>query len=201
MKVITHTKKKKPKINISEIDDPKKKEEKILEKLAVMKHRELQKECILRGLEFNFLVEWDHNKLASWYIKEYDRLHDPKKLDEFDIWMEEQLEGKGYKKGNAMLSPCFRMGFTGNLEEINTTKIIDPEMKKEPIVKIDKPKRVKDEELGIMKGTKKELTYKLSLEGKDMDDIILQVTKKFPEAQEKSIKIWAKRALKEAKEK
>ncbi len=199
MKVdLTKTKKRrKIPVQIDEITDPVKKEEKILEKLAMLRHRDLQRECIMRGLEFQKVVEYDHNKLSSFYLKNYDQETQAGLLDQYDLWLEEELQKRGHKKGDAMLSPSFRMGFVdikkieGPIRESSRKK----ENPSEP--KEIKPKREKDEDLGIIKGTKKALTYSLAIAGKDIDDIITQVIAKFPDAKDKSIRIWAKRAVKE----
>jgi hypothetical protein len=67
------------------------------------------------------------------------------------------------------------------------------------VKKVEKPKpeaRKKDEDTGIVSGTKKAYTFKLVNKGYEVKKIIRLVTKKYPEAKETSIKIWIKRATK-----
>jgi hypothetical protein len=74
----------------------------------------------------------------------------------------------------------------------------DEVLKLKKAEKTSKPKsapkigRIKDES-GIVKGTKKALTIKLAKEGLEISKIIKRVKKEFPDANENSMKIWAKR--------
>jgi hypothetical protein len=181
--------------------DPRKRQERILDILGMMKHKDLVRACVSRGLEFQRVVEWDHNKLGSFFLENFDTTEDPNKLDEYDRWIQVQLEGRGYTKGDAILSPYLRVGFVGkgDLEDL-PTKIIDPTVKVKKVpeqVRLEKPKREKDEVTGVVAGTKKNMTYTLAKEGKELPKVIELVKKQFPEAEEKSIKIWYKRCLKE----
>lgn len=184
--------------------DPQKRQEKVLHQLGMMKHKDLVRACVSRGLGFDRVVEYDHNQLGSFFLKNYDTSEDPKLLDEYDSWVENQLTARGYKKGDALLSPFLRLGYVGKGDLGDApTKIIDPTSKPKKIpetVKVDKSKREKDESTGVVTGTKKNLTYTLAREGKELPRVIELVKKQFPDAQEKSIKIWFKRALKDEQE-
>ena len=48
--------------------------------------------------------------------------------------------------------------------------------------------------MGLITGTKKSLTYELVKKGKSSERIIKKVIKKFPDAKEKSILIWVRKA-------
>lgn len=174
--------------------------ERIDRELAHMKHSDLQRECVLRGLEPKFIVEWDHHKLSNWFYHNYEKGQDVTKLAEYDIWMEQQLSDKGYKKGDAVMAPCFRLGFSPDIKEIkdiNTPGVIKQTATVLSMVAAQKdetkPKRSVDESTGVVSGTKKNLTFQLSKKGLSQDEIIRQVLEAFPDAQEKSIKIWIKR--------
>lgn len=198
MQVTISKKRKAPRINLDDIQDPKKRTEKIIDRISMLNHKNLQKECILRGMEFEAVVKSGHHVLSSFLLEHYDDGQDAKLLDEYDTYIEETLIARGYKKGDAMLSPCFRMGFTGDISNIDGNKIQDPESKKSPqIPKVDRPKREKDPTTGVLSGTKKSLTYTLAKEGESLETVISKVLEQFPEAVEKSIRIWFKRALKE----
>lgn len=191
------------KTNLSDLD-PKKKQERILDTLGMMKHRELISACIARGLSFEKVSELDHNGLGSFFIKNFDTTEDPSLLSQYDTWLENHLEDRGYKKGDAILSPLLRLGYVGKGDFSDvSTKVVEPGTiaKKIPeAVKLDKVKREKDEKTGVVSGTKKNLTYQLCREGIDIKAVIEKVKAAFPEAEEKSIKIWYKRCKKEIEE-
>lgn len=177
-------------------------EDRINRVLAHMKHRDLQRACILKGLEFKLIVEYDHHKLANWYYKNFGEPEDLHHLEEYDIWVENVLQEQGYKKGDAVLAPAFRFGFSpevNGMKGIQTPGAATPPMKSEVEDK-PKTKRVVDESTGVYSGTKKNLTYTLTNEGLGIEEILKRVLEKFPEAQDKSIKIWHKRRLKAIKD-
>ena len=67
---------------------------------------------------------------------------------------------------------------------------------KEKVVKEKKEPRKKDAN-GLFQGTKKSYTYELQKKGKTLDQVITKVTRKFPDAQTKSIRIWFNKSKKE----
>lgn len=171
-------------------------EDRINRELAMMKHKDLQAACISRGLEFDNVLKFSHHDLANWFYKNYERSENPQLLNEYDAWVEEQLQKRGYKKGDAIMSPHLRLGFVPPMSDIPEPRIIKPENSENNKPKIVKTeKRKKDESTGVYSGTKKNLTYQLTDEGKTTEEIIKAVIEKFPDAQEKSIKIWIKRRL------
>lgn len=179
-------------------------DDRINKKLALFKHKDLQTECILRGMPFEDVVRLDHHGLANYFYKnfEVDTL-DASILDEYDKWRDIQLEARGYKKGDAVFSPSLRFGFTPPMEGVyvkNNFKVVATGRvaHKEPNIKdVDKvPKRTIDQETGVYTGTKKNLTYQLTHKGLPIDEIIKKVREQFPGALDKSITIWYKRALK-----
>lgn len=169
--------------------------ERAFKELVNFKHRDLQRACIVRGLEFENIVKFGHPKLAEWFTDNYDNTQNENLLILYDAWVEEQLKARGYKEGDTLLSPALKFSFVGDpskMERINpkaATPIL-PNAEKKPKAEIDTT-------TGVRKGTKKAMTYDLSYAGKTPDEIILAVKEAFPDAEEKSIKIWHKRALKE----
>lgn len=170
--------------------------ERALRELSVMKHRDLQRGCILRGLAPEEVVNFDHHKLVQWFIEHYENSQDQNLLIAFDAYVEEELVRKGYKVGDALMSPSLKMSYVGDIEKMDKPKIIKPE-KVQPVSTEPKVKSTIDEVTGIRTGTKKALTYDLTSAKLGIDEIIKRVKVKFPNAQEKSIKIWHKRRLKE----
>lgn len=166
--------------------------ERALRELTTMKHRDLQRACILRGLPPMDVVGLSHPKLVSWFIANYENSQDENLLLEFDAFAEEELVKRGYKVGESLLSPCLKFSYVGNIEEMEKPKLIKADNKAVP----EKKEKATMNDSGVRSGTKKALTYKLAIEKVDINKIIAQVKEKFPEAKEKSIKIWAKRAIK-----
>jgi hypothetical protein len=165
-----------------------------LRELSNMKHRDLQRACIVRGMPSQDMVESDHHKLVSWFIENYDNTQSEELLINHDGWVEEQLIARGYKKGDVLLSPALRFSYVGNIEEIEKPKIIKPHNEKEKPPNERKEKSTVDASTGIRTGTKKALTYQLTISGLSIGEVIKGVKNKFPEAEDKSIKIWFKRA-------
>ena len=111
-------------------------------------------------------------------------------LDEFDEWKEAYLKGLGLSDDH--FHPALRLGYIGEKDEDgNITKV-----KRIKGMKKKKRKREKTS-LGIFTGTKKALTYKCVEDGYDIPDTIKVVKENFPDAKDKSISIWYKKAKKE----
>jgi len=166
----------------------------INEKLSLMRRRDLVEACIKRGMEFKEIVEASNHSLANFFYKNFEKeVFGDARLNEFDAWVEEILMKNGHMKGEPMLNPIFRLGFS---------PMTDGEIKHEPKAipykkeVVEKVKRMVNEDTGIVSGTKKDLTYQLTQKGKSLEYIIKKVTEKFPDAKEKSITIWHKRCLK-----
>src|SRR6478736_3017978 len=185
--------------------DEDKRMQKILHELADLKYKDLKGECIMRGMSFDDIVKADHNKLGSYFIRAYDTRRNEELLKIHEEKMDAFLAEKGYSETDPLRA--FRE-FTGEekpeVEEV--IKIAKP--KKEP-----KPPKVKDKTFNIFSGTKKQLTYELAhslfkakgekykfdhkeLCSKFSGQLFVKVQAKFPEAQDKSVKIWMSRCMK-----
>jgi hypothetical protein len=152
-----------------------------------MKYADLQRECLMRGMTKEELVSGDLGRLQSWLIRNWDLPQLKSRIDDFDKWREKFLKERGMPG-----EPFVRLGYLGEINpETKDFIIIQPEPLKKVIIK-----RKKDEETGLFKGTKKSLTFQCVKEGLSIDETIKKVISKFPEAKDKSIKIWAKNAKK-----
>jgi hypothetical protein len=188
-----------------QLNDADSRYERINGELGELKYKDLQSEVIQRGMLYEEVIHADHNSLSSYFIKAYDVPKNPKLLKEFEDRVDQALAEKGYKKDDPIRR--FRK-FTLDEQE--------PEV---PIVKIPKPPkeikapRVKDKQFNIYTGTKKQLTYELTKDlfdklgkkyknnakelcKKFSDKLLTRVLAKFPEAQDKSVKIWMARCMK-----
>ena len=175
-------------------------EDRVMRELQNMKHKDLQKACILRGMTSEEVVAKNHHDLVGWFHKNYENSQDPQRLVLHDAWVESQMVARGYTKGKEFLHPALRFGIPGDLEKVEKVKEVKPE-KAQKIPSAGKTTPTKNEKFNIRTGTKKELTFLLTEEKIEIKEIIKQVKDAFPEAQEKSIKIWHKRALKAMKTK
>jgi hypothetical protein len=147
------------------------------------------------------MVNANHHSLVSFLYKHFDEPQSISNLAIHDAWVEDQLikSNKGYVKGKEFLHPILKLGLSGDIERVPKTEL-KPETK---VPQIREKKVVEKHKTfeGIKMGTKKEMTFSLTEKKIAIADIIKQVKEKFPEAQEKSLKIWHKRALKALKEK
>lgn len=149
----------------------------------------LKRACIIRGLDFHDAINFDCNRLQSWFIHHYYDDIDNSNLDKFDEYMEDELRDIGQEE---LIHPQLRLGYVGERdEEGNVTKT-----KKIKGLKRIMKKRKEKNTLGIFSGTKKALTFELALKGVSKESTIKQVMKVFPEAKEKSINIWYNSAKK-----
>jgi hypothetical protein len=154
--------------------------------LSQMKFIDLQRACIIRGIEFEVLVEKTVFQLQSWLGKNYTNKVKTERLDDFDRWREGLLKAAGKHD-----EPFVRLGFIGEVDK-ETGEVLS--IKKPRKIKKGKRKRERNEELNIFTGTKKELTFICQKEGKTMDETKALVMEKYPDAKEKSIQIWYKKS-------
>src|SRR5690606_35791377 len=89
-------------------------EERAYRQLQNMKRREVQAACISRGLDFELAVSYSNLQLSSFFTKNLDNPQNPQLLNEFDEWLDKKLEERGYKKGESVRSPIFKLGVSGN---------------------------------------------------------------------------------------
>lgn len=175
--------------------------------LRKMVYRDLKAACIIRGMDFTDIVEGDHGSLSSWFINNIDNDMDRDLLGDFDIWMDKQLEARGFEEDD----PLRKMKqYTTETEDDNH------EVRTRSLSKIAGVKKVRKKKernsYGIFKGTKKEYTYTLcedllsklgdkynnkELVKKFSSKLHAKILKKFDTASEKSIRIWMKKALNE----
>lgn len=171
-------------------------EDRVFRVLQNLTHRDLQRECVLRGLDSESVVEWSHHKLVSWFHEHFEDGQDFNRLTLHDTWVDSKLIERGYKRGDALLSPALKFGYTGDIAKMDKVKSPKPEnsvpsRNKKPPVEVDAITKVR-------KGTKKSLTYDSAVKEKlSLEDTIKRVKESFPDAEEKSIKIWYKRSLKD----
>ena len=156
--------------------------------LANMTFKDLQRRAIVLGMPFPEVVNSDYFRLES-FIRNSEEKPDPSLIDKYDDWMDRQLEEAGYSKGDPMRNYQLRLGYVSEDAVTKQKKF----KRVRGIPKPKKPKREKDES-GLWKGTKKSYTFELTNRGFSLERITRRVQKKFPEANEKSIKQWYRAA-------
>ena len=164
--------------------------------LKNMSFKDLQRRAIILGMPFPDVVSSDYFRLES-FIRNSPNKPDYTLIDKYDEWMDRQLEERGYAKDDPMRSYQLRLGYVREEDEETKVKRLG---RVRGLPKPKKPKREKDES-GLWKGTKKSYTFELAKRGFSLERVVKRVTKKFPEANIKSIKQWYRLASAKAKEK
>jgi len=154
---------------------------------------DLQRHCLIRGIAFEDLVNKTVLQMQSWLNKNWEVKTNPSLLDKFDQWREDYLKSKGMED-----EPFIRLGYIASRDEETgeITKTLRPRK-----IKKNKIRREKDSKRGIYKGTKKALTYDCFDKGYSREKTVEVVIKAFPDAKDKSIKIWYKNAQNAVKSK
>jgi hypothetical protein len=155
---------------------------------SMFRYAELQRACIVRGIDFQKLVHATAPQLHAWFVDNFYEKIDNSRLDAFDEWREEIMRKRGLDE------PFIRLGFIGE-KDTETGEVISIKRPKK-FKKPKKKKRERNEEFGIFSGTKKELTFRCVKDDMSLEKTIKVVTDKFPDAKPKSIGIWYKKARK-----
>jgi len=154
--------------------------------LKGLRLKDLQRECVLRGMEFKKVAECSILRLHSWLIQNWDNPIRREAIDEYDRWLDTELSELGR---DDLIHPSLNLGSTEN----ETGQIVKKRIRQVNPQKKKKKSRTVD---GIFTGTKKAYTYELAKQGIEKSEAIKMVIEKFPEAKEKSISIWFNKARK-----
>ncbi len=153
-----------------------------------MNYKDLQRRAIILGMPFPDVPQSDFFKLQSFIARSTNK-PDTSLVDKYDDWMDKVLEDLGHPKDDPIRSYQLRLGYVSEdarTKQKKTKKI-------HGLPKQKKPKKEKDER-GLWKGTKKSYVYELVSKGFELERVTRRVLKKFPEANEKSIKQWYRAA-------
>lgn len=145
-------------------------------------YKDLKRECISRGMPFEKVTMGDFPALNNWLNHNMVKPKDDNLISQYDDWVDEILLARGKTD---LVHTSLRLSYVGvktETEDIPETKKI----RKEPRVK---RKREKTED-GIFKGTKKAMVWDMVARGRSLEKTIARVMRKYPDAKEKSIKIW-----------
>lgn len=159
-------------------------------------YKDIKRKAICLGMPFPDATGADHGRLLS-FIERTNNEPDTSLIDKYDDYIDEQLAALGYGPEDPMRSSRLRLGYIGETTESG-------EVRKKRVRGIKKQREKKAprerDNFNLLKGTKKSYTFELTEKGYTLDRIIRRVLKKFPDAKEKSIKLWhtaAKRKLRD----
>lgn len=163
--------------------------------LEKLKYRDLQKECVIRGMSFELVAGQPIPSLASFFRSHFYEPSNTGLLDKYDDWIEGEIKERLKLKGDddrSLLHPSLRLGYIGEKDETGNNK----KKRVRTIIKKKKKKRERTND-NVFKGTKKALAFELQGIGKSKEEVIKQVKEEFPDANEKSIGIWFNKARKQ----
>lgn len=160
-----------------------------------MTYKDIKRKAIALGMPFPDAVAADVPRLLS-FIDKTNNKPDTSLIDKFDNYIDNHLISIGYDKNDPLMSSKLRLGYLG--EE-------DPESGERRRKRVRGLKKQKErkprerDENNLIKGTKKSYTTELTLKGMDLERVKRRVLKKFPDANEKSIRLWYSAAKRKQK--
>jgi hypothetical protein len=159
--------------------------------MASLRYTDLKIACIEMGMSFQAVISGDHSTLSSFYKQNHGTRRDTNRLIKFEAWLAEKLIKRGYDPKDPLvvfkLSSAIEIPADASDDEA-------PKTVKKIKAKVQVPKKKREVRDGVVKGTKKDLTFQLTKKGLPVGKVIEKVLSKFPDAQEKSIKIWYRKA-------
>lgn len=158
-----------------------------------MTYKDLKRKAIILGMPFPDACKASVFGLIG-YINSSENKPDTSLIDQYDEWLDKQLEEIGYGKDDPLRSSRLRLGFLGEESENGKRK-----GHRIPGIKKQKKAPRERDQYNLVKGTKKSYTYELAHKGFSLDRIIRRVKKKFPDANDKSINLWYRKAKRDGK--
>ena len=160
-----------------------------------LKYKDLKRECVIRGMEFDKILSGGIPQLTNWLRNHFiDTIHH-ELLDAFDDYQEglirESMKGKG-DDSEAIIHPALRLGY---IAERDSEGNVIKRKRARTLVKKKKKRRERTND-GMLRETKKALTFQLQQEGNGKLEVISMVMEQFPDASEKSIGIWFNKSRK-----
>lgn len=176
-----------------------------------MTYKDLQRACIARGMPFEEVLNSSVLQLHSWFGQNFGNGQDLGLINLFDDYVDEQLTSIGRTNPNKsdyvdpnhpLKHASLKLGFIAKRDEDgNVLEKKKPRLKGKGLDTPVKKKKERVEGTKVFSHTKKGLTYKGASKGIEFERVWKKVKKEYPDANEKSVKIWYTRALKELKNK
>lgn len=149
-------------------------------------YKDLKREVVIRGMPFSDVLNGTFPHLSHWLLNNSHKPIDDNLLEQFDNYQDNILRDLGKPE---LIHSSLRLGYLGEKDDS------EPVIKKVKEPKEKKPPREKNSS-GLYKGTKKAYTFELQQKGKTLEQVTIKVKRKFPEAKDKSIKIWFNKSKK-----
>lgn len=158
-------------------------------------YRDLQRKAITLGMPFPDVPGSGVFDLIRYINRPDTPEPNPLLINEYDKWVLHQFDISGIPEDDPLRNSRLRLGFIGDTDEEGKV------LKRKRVPGIKKPKKPARErdEFNLLKGTKKSYTWELTKKGYDIERIIRRVTKKFSDANEKSIRLWNRACLRQMK--
>lgn len=160
--------------------------------LRAMKFRDVKAACIMMGMPFEDVVAADWGGLKCYYANNLGNKLKKERLEQFEDFVSEDLmANKGYNEDNPLVR--YRQFSTPPEGEEEESKLRPSLVKKAGGKKEPRKKKERDSS-GVIVGTKKAFVFSGVRAGASEEKIIRKTLAKYPDAKEKSIKLWIKRA-------
>ncbi|MDY0200599.1 MAG: hypothetical protein WDA59_05720 [Methanofastidiosum sp.] len=158
--------------------------------LSSMKIRDLKQAAIARGLNFRRVTEASVLELQSWLMLHWDGRTDRTLLNDYDVWLEQELREEGLEE---LIHPLLRLGYLGEDEDGN---LVRKQLKNISISNVKSKKELS--QYLPRRGSRKELVFEIIRNDPltPTEDLIEEVLDQFPDVSIGSIKSWASKARK-----
>ena len=153
--------------------------------------KDLKVECVIRGLSFEKVIKGGFFYLSRWLVDNVNEDIDIDLLTQYDDYIENILREKG---NDELIHPSLRLSYLGEGSEERDENFRKTQIKNSPDKSGNSIKSKEKDKNGIVKHTKKSLTFKLQKKGYNVDKVIKRVIRRFPDANSKSIKIWYRKS-------
>ena len=162
--------------------------------LGTLKYKDLKRAAILRGHLFAIVGENDVNSLQSWVYRHFEDPQDPRRLEEFDKWLEKTLIEEG--SIDSPIHVGLKLGFYSIDDD-------GKEVRKRRDANLMGIKKTNAEVATFVprRGSKKTLVFDLMKQGLATKEIIIKVQKEYKGTSSGTIKVWCSQARKVIKAK
>lgn len=159
-------------------------------------YKDLQRKAIMYGMPFPDVPASGVFDLIRFINRSDNPEPNPELIKRYDEWVLKQLDLSGVPEKDPLRNSRLRLSFIEDKDENgNVLKKRSLTLRKN---EAKKPPKERDE-FNLVKGTKKSYTWELTKKGYDIERIIRRVLKKFPDANDKSIRLWNRACLRDIK--
>lgn len=159
------------------------------EALKKLKLKDLKRQCIIRGMPFEDVVQGYVPTFQSFFVQNFHIKGNTELLADYDAWIAPKLVRCNLELFGQVETPdSLRMGTLAVVDEATGKS------KTKRIKGIKKNKvKVEKNQWGIRVNCAKGLVGLLAQEGKSLDEILKEIKKEYPGKSDKSVSIWYKK--------